>query len=81
MAEKKNELAVTADKFDLQTITGDFAEAIAEEMDGLGQIPYDRVKIPSGGGLAFMGPGEEFSTYPKRGAGVDTNAGVDLTAA
>ena len=59
MAEKKNELAVTADKFDLQTITGDFAEAIAEEMDGLGQIPYDRVKIPSGGGLAFMVPGED----------------------
>ena len=64
MAEKKNELAVTADKFNLQTITGDFAEAIAEEMDGLGQIPYDRVKIPSGGGLVFMVPGEDEDRKP-----------------
>ncbi len=59
MAEKKNEVAVTAAKFDLQTLTGDFAEAIAEEMDGLGSIPFDRVKIPSGGGLAFEVPGED----------------------
>lgn len=59
MAEKKNEVAVTAQSFDLQTLTGDFAEAIAEEMDGLGSIPFDRVKIPSGGGLAFEVPGED----------------------
>lgn len=57
MAEK-NELATTAAGFDLQTISGDLAEAIAEEMDGLGSIPFDRVKIPSGGGLAFEVPGE-----------------------
>lgn len=56
---EKNELVVTADKFDLQTLTGDFAEAISEEMDGLGSIPFDRVKIPSGGGLAFEVPGED----------------------
>lgn len=45
--------------FNLVTISGDLAEAIAEEMDGLGAIPFDRVKIPSGGGLAFEIPGEE----------------------
>lgn len=59
MANKKNEVTVTAEKFDLQTLTGDFAEAIAEEMNGLGSIPFDRIKIPSGGGLAFEVPGED----------------------
>lgn len=49
----------TADNFDLVTLSGDIAEAIAEEMDGLGQIPYDRVKIPSGGGLAFEVPTDD----------------------
>lgn len=56
---KKNELAVKAADFNLVTLTGDMAEAVAEEMDGLGTIPFDRVKIPSGGGLAFEIPGEE----------------------
>lgn len=56
---KKNELAVTAKDFNLMTLEGDLAAAIAEEMDGLGPIPFDRVKIPSGGGLAFELPGED----------------------
>lgn len=55
----KNEVAVTAANFNLVTLTGDLAEAVAEEMDGLGAIPFDRVKIPSGGGLAFELPGED----------------------
>lgn len=59
MAADKKELAVTAKTFDLQVMEGDFAEAIAEEMDGLGTIPYDRVKIPSGGGLAFEVPSDD----------------------
>lgn len=54
----KNELATTS-SFDLVTLSGDLAEAIAEEMDGLGTIPFDRVKIPSGGGIAFEVPGED----------------------
>lgn len=54
----KNEIALV-ENFDLVTLEGDMAEAIAEEMDGLGSIPYDRVKIPSGGGLAFELPGED----------------------
>lgn len=56
---KKNEIAVKAADFNLITLTGDLAEAVAEEMDGLGTIPFDRVKIPSGGGIAFELPGEE----------------------
>lgn len=55
---KKEELAVKAENFDLVTLSGDLAEAVQEEMDGLGSIPFDRVKIPSGGGLAFEVPGE-----------------------
>lgn len=53
----KNELAVMGN-FDLVTLEGELAEAIAEEMDGLGTVPFDRVKIPSGGGLAFEIPGD-----------------------
>lgn len=58
MEKKKNELAVVQD-FNLVTLSGNLAEAIAEEMDGLGAIPFDWVKIPSGGGLAFEVPGED----------------------
>lgn len=54
----KNEVATTDKKFELVTLTGELAEAIAEEMDGLGSIPFERAKIPSGGGLAFELPGE-----------------------
>lgn len=50
---------VKAETFNLVTLTGEIAEAIAEEMDGLGSIPYDRVKIPSGGGAAFEIPTED----------------------
>lgn len=53
----KNEIVV-ASKFNLVTIDADLAEAVAEEMDGLGSLSFDRVKIPSGGGLAFELPGE-----------------------
>lgn len=55
----KNEVAVVNEKFELVTLEGEIAEAIAEEMDGLGTVPFDRVKIPSGGGLAFEVPGED----------------------
>lgn len=55
----KNEVAVVGSNFNLVTLSGALGEAIAEEMDGLGTIPFDRVKIPSGGGLAFDIPGED----------------------
>lgn len=53
----KNEVAVK-ESFELITMTGEMAEAYAEEMEGLGSIPFEKVKIPSGGGLAFELPGE-----------------------
>ncbi len=54
----KNEVTTTEKEFELVTLTGELGEAIAEEMDGLGSIPFERAKIPSGGGLAFELPGE-----------------------
>ena len=53
-----NEL-IKAESFNLVTLTGEIAAAIAEEMEGLGTIPYDKVKIPSGGGAAFEIPTED----------------------
>ena len=53
-----NEVAVANSNFNLVTIEGEIAEAMKEEMDGLGSVPFDRVKIPSGGGIAFELPGE-----------------------
>jgi len=54
----KNEVATTEKNFNLVTLTGELKEAVAEELDGLGTIPFERAKIPSGGGLAFELPGE-----------------------
>lgn len=54
----KNEL-VKAGSFNLMVISGNMAEAVSEEMDGLGALSFDRVKIPAGGGIAFELPGED----------------------
>ena len=40
-------------------INGEIAAMMAEELEGLGEIPFDRVKIPSGGGTAFEVPGDD----------------------
>lgn len=57
--ETKNELA-NVEKNELSagsidSVLGD----ISEELDGLGGITFDTVKIPSGGGLAFEVPGDD----------------------
>jgi hypothetical protein len=49
---------VVAENVNLPALSNDLAEAIAEEMDGL-SIEFDRVRIPSGGGLAFEHPGDD----------------------
>ena len=54
----KNEI-VKAGTFNLLTLSGDLADAVAEEMDGLGTLSFDRVKIPAGGGISFELPGED----------------------
>lgn len=44
--------------FELAEFSEDMSDIIAEELDGLGTIPFDVIKIPAGGGLAFELPGE-----------------------
>ena len=59
MAIKKNEAALAVvENFDLPVLSDDMAAAMAEELDGL-QLSFPRVKIPSGGGLAFEVPGDD----------------------
>jgi hypothetical protein len=45
-------------KLRLPDISQDLGAAMGEEMDGL-TLEFDRVKIPSGGGLAFEVPGDD----------------------
>lgn len=55
-----NDKALTAvQDFALTPINSDVTELIKEELDGLGQIPFDTIKVPSGGGLAFELPGDD----------------------
>ena len=50
---KGTEIA-TVDKFEITNINDDIKAVIVEEMDGLGTIPFEIVKMPSGGGLTFQ---------------------------
>lgn len=53
-----NELAVI-NKFDAVPVDEDMLTSFKEEMAGLGTMPIDTIKIPSGGGIAFEVPGED----------------------
>lgn len=53
----KDKALVTTTEFEVPALAN-MAGAFEEEMDGL-QISFDRVKIPSGGGLAFEVPGDD----------------------
>lgn len=61
MTEKSTAVTVV-EKFQVPALSGNIVEAFGEEMDGL-SIDFDRVKIPSGGGLAFELPGEDDDDY------------------
>jgi len=54
----KADLATIPQGFQFPVLSDDMREAIAEEMEGL-QMEFDKVKIPSGGGIAFEVPGED----------------------
>lgn len=60
MATKRKESTALAviENFELPVLSDDMAAAMAEELDGL-QLSFPRVKIPSGGGLAFEVPGDD----------------------
>ncbi|MDO4564823.1 MAG: hypothetical protein Q4C04_04345 [Clostridia bacterium] len=65
MATKTKSIAVKAPQdteiaaFEMTALTGDLAEMYAEELDGLGSLRPEVIKIPSGGGLAFEVPSED----------------------
>ena len=41
----KNEVATTEKNFNLVTLTGELKEAVAEELDGLGTLPFERERF------------------------------------
>lgn len=57
-----NSKALTVASFEIAPITEEITGIIREELDGLGQIPFDAVKVPGGGGLAFELPGDDSDT-------------------
>lgn len=61
MAEDTKAL-VPADKapvFNLAAMDADLGGTIAEEMDGLGSIPFEIIKVPGGGHIAFEVAGDD----------------------
>lgn len=52
------DLVVKENNFVVASMDNNITQAMSEEMDGL-QIDFDRVKIPTGGGLAFEVPGDD----------------------
>lgn len=54
-----NSTALAVQDFQISPITPDVTEVIKEELDGLGPLPFDTVKVPSGGGIAFEVPGDD----------------------
>lgn len=53
-----NELAVVKN-FEIIPVDEDILQAFKEEMEGLGTLPIDTIKIPSGGGVAFEVPSDD----------------------
>lgn len=50
---------VKAEHFAIVPMSEDIAQMLTEELDGMGQVPFDAVKIPSGGGLSFELSGDD----------------------
>ncbi len=55
---KKNTELALVEEFQVPEVSGNLREIIEEEMDGL-SLSFDRIKVPSGGGLAFEIPTED----------------------
>lgn len=52
------DLAAVKDNFKVPALNADMSAAMSEEMDGL-TTDFDRVKIPTGGSVAFEVPGDD----------------------
>jgi len=63
MSTGKNELATQNASGFLAETGGDISELIRQELDGF-DLTFDKVKIPSGGGLAYELPGEDGEPIP-----------------
>lgn len=50
---------VKAENFAIVPMSEDIAQMLTEELDGMGHVPFDAVKIPSGGGLSFELSGDD----------------------
>ena len=50
---------VETTNFEIAPYDGDMLEALHEELDGLGAIPFDQVKIPAGGARSFEVPSDD----------------------
>lgn len=59
MAENKETMELATATPNELAIPEDFASLVSEELDGLGSIRFDTVKIPSGGGIMFEIPGDD----------------------
>ncbi len=67
MGNKKDENlpATLAEGFNLPVISGDIQDILSEELDGL-NLTFDRIKVPSGGSLAFEVPDENGESDVKK---------------
>ena len=57
MENNKNAMMVLND-YQLTILDGEILKVFQEELDGLGAIPFDYIKMPSGGSLYFEIPGD-----------------------
>lgn len=55
----KNTELVPVSSFEVTPFDSDVTDALRDELDGLGSIPFDQVKIPAGGGRAFEVPSDD----------------------
>lgn len=58
MSDKKDLMMVKEENFVVPVMDNNIAQAMGEEMEGL-PMTFTRVKIPTGGGLAFEIPGDD----------------------
>lgn len=55
----KNTELVPVTAFEVTPFDDNVTEMLSEELDGLGSVPFDQVKIPAGGGRAFEVPSDD----------------------
>lgn len=54
-----NEIAINGGTYNLATMDEDTLNVLHEELEGMGQVPFDTIKTPTGGGTMFEVPGDD----------------------